>query len=294
MILGLIASTFFSLSVSAQKTSITTAELPANAQTFLKKHFPNETPSSIIKEKEVFSTEYKANEKAAFRSGLRYSIQNKFDNQYAASLGFRYLFPQDFELRLGAGRSYRTPNFDELYSELIFSGHFFVGNENLIPETSTSFDFGLKKKFSFESLQWQSQLAVNFLDVKDRIEMALHQTKGVVYAELNMETKVVEQNIRSGQQIYVKGADLIIKGTVGAGAEVIADGNIHIYGSLRGKAIAGAGGDSSKKIYCYNMQAELISIAGNYWLSESLQGEFWGKSACISLQDGQLVLAELF
>lgn len=109
-----------------------------------------------------------------------------------------------------------------------------------------------------------------------------------------MESKLVEQNIRSGQQIYVKGGDLIIKGTVGAGAEVIADGNIHIYGSLRGKAIAGAGGDSSKKIYCYNMQAELISIAGNYWLSESLQGEFWGKSTCISLQDGQLVLAELF
>jgi len=109
-----------------------------------------------------------------------------------------------------------------------------------------------------------------------------------------VENKLVEQNIRSGQQIYVKGGDLIIKGTVGAGAEVIADGNIHIYGSLRGKAIAGAGGDSSKKIYCYNMQAELISIAGNYWLSESLQGEFWGKSTCISLQDGQLVLAELF
>jgi septum site-determining protein MinC len=109
-----------------------------------------------------------------------------------------------------------------------------------------------------------------------------------------VENKLIEQNIRSGQQIYVKGGDLIVKGTVGAGAEVIADGNIHIYGSLRGKAIAGASGDSSKKIYCYNMQAELISIAGNYWLSESLQGDFWGKSTCISLQDGQLVLAELF
>lgn len=108
------------------------------------------------------------------------------------------------------------------------------------------------------------------------------------------ENRTIEQNIRSGQQIYVKGADLIIKGTVGAGAEVIADGNIHIYGSLRGKAIAGASGDSTKKIYCYNMQAELISIAGNYWLSESLQGEYWGKSTSISLQDGQLVLAELF
>lgn len=115
-----------------------------------------------------------------------------------------------------------------------------------------------------------------------------------VAAPTPIENKLIEQNIRSGQQIYVKGGDLIIKGTVGAGAEVIADGNIHIYGSLRGKAIAGASGDSSKKIYCYNMKAELISIAGNYWLSESLQGEFWDKSTCISLQDGQLVLAELF
>lgn len=59
IILGLIASSFFSFSVHAQKTSITTAELPAKAQTFLKKHFPNETPVSIIKEKEIFSSEYK-------------------------------------------------------------------------------------------------------------------------------------------------------------------------------------------------------------------------------------------
>lgn len=109
-----------------------------------------------------------------------------------------------------------------------------------------------------------------------------------------VENKTVEQNIRSGQQIYVKGGDLIIKGTVGAGAEVIADGNIHIYGALRGKAIAGASGDASKKIYCYNMQAELISIAGNYWLSDSLQGSHWGEPTSIGMVDGQLVLAELF
>lgn len=108
-----------------------------------------------------------------------------------------------------------------------------------------------------------------------------------------MDSKVVEQTVRSGQQIYAKGADLIIKGAVGAGAEVIADGNIHIYGSLRGKAIAGANGDTSKRIYCYNMQAELVSVAGNYWLSESLQGEFWGKPACIKLQDETLVISEL-
>jgi len=111
---------------------------------------------------------------------------------------------------------------------------------------------------------------------------------------ITTENKTLEQNIRSGQQIYVKGADLIIRGTVGAGAEVIADGNIHIYGALRGKAIAGASGDASKKIYCYNMQPELISIAGNYWLSDTLQGDYWGKPVCIGLQDGQLMLAELF
>ncbi|MCS4308617.1 septum site-determining protein MinC [Rheinheimera pacifica] len=108
-----------------------------------------------------------------------------------------------------------------------------------------------------------------------------------------MDSKIVEQTVRSGQQVYAKGTDLIVKGTVGAGAEVIADGNIHIYGTLRGKAIAGAGGDSTKRIFCYNLQAELVSIAGNYWLSDSLQGNFWGKPACIRLQDDQLVLAEL-
>ena len=108
-----------------------------------------------------------------------------------------------------------------------------------------------------------------------------------------MDARIVEQTVRSGQQIYAKGTDLIVRGTVGAGAEVIADGNIHIYGTLRGKAIAGAAGDSSKRIFCYNLQAELVSIAGNYWLSDSLQGEFWGKAASIKLHDDQLVLAEL-
>lgn len=123
---------------------------------------------------------------------------------------------------------------------------------------------------------------------------AARQTAVVTqHVAVPMDSKIIEQAVRSGQQIYAKGADLVVKGTVGAGAEVIADGNIHIYGTLRGKAIAGAAGDSSKRIFCYNLQAELVSIAGNYWLSESLQGTFWGKAATIKLQDDQLVLAEL-
>ncbi len=118
-------------------------------------------------------------------------------------------------------------------------------------------------------------------------------TSNAAPVTIAMDSKVVEQTVRSGQQIYAKGTDLIVKGAVGAGAEVIADGNIHIYGSLRGKAIAGASGDTSKRIYCYNLQAELVSIAGNYWLSDSLQGKFWGKSACIKMQDDSLVIFEL-
>ncbi|MCH8537113.1 MAG: septum site-determining protein MinC [Alkalimonas sp.] len=111
--------------------------------------------------------------------------------------------------------------------------------------------------------------------------------------EVPMQTKLVEQNIRSGQQIYAKGADLIICGAVGAGAEVIADGNIHIYGSLRGKAIAGAAGDSSKRIYCQNLQAELVSIAGHYWLSDSLQGDYWTKQCCIQMQGDSIAIRDL-
>ena len=132
-------------------------------------------------------------------------------------------------------------------------------------------------------------------DSKTAVTSSNTRQTAVVTSTVNvpMDSKIVEQTVRSGQQVYAKGTDLIVKGTVGAGAEVIADGNIHIYGTLRGKAIAGAGGDNTKRIFCYNLQAELVSIAGNYWLSDSLQGDFWGKPACIKLQDDQLVLAEL-
>lgn len=118
-------------------------------------------------------------------------------------------------------------------------------------------------------------------------------TPDVRVEEIPMQTKVVEQTIRSGQQIYAKGADLIICGAVGAGAEVIADGNIHIYGSLRGKAIAGAAGDNTKRIYCQNLQAELVSIAGHYWLSDSLQGDYWTKQCCIQMQGDSIAIRDL-
>ena len=83
-------------------------------------------------------------------------------------------------------------------------------------------------------------------------------------------TRVITQTVRSGKQIYAEGGDLLILASVSHGAEVIADGNIHVYGTLRGRAMAGAQGDSTARIFCTELDAELVSIAGHYKVNEEL------------------------
>ena len=104
--------------------------------------------------------------------------------------------------------------------------------------------------------------------------------------------KVHRGQIRSGQQVYAKDQNLVVIGSVSAGAEVIADGNIHVYGSLRGRAIAGAKGHHKAQIYCQNLEAELVSINGNYWLSESME-QHWGAPVYIHLNDTELTSSKL-
>lgn len=119
-------------------------------------------------------SEIKATERFSIRPGIRYSFQSMFENQYASSLGLRYLFDKGVELRGSMGKSFRTPTFQELYSKLIFDGHFFTGNENLIPETSTSYEMSIKKEtFHSSGFQLSNMLTGSFLDVNDRIDMAL-------------------------------------------------------------------------------------------------------------------------
>ncbi len=97
----------------------------------------------------------------------------------------------------------------------------------------------------------------------------------------------IDKPLRSGQQVYAKGRDLIVMGMVNAGAEVIADGHIHIYGTLRGKAIAGARGNTDAQIFAQVMEPELISIAGVYRTSENpLSQDVLGKPAQVCLQSG--------
>lgn len=97
---------------------------------------------------------------------------------------------------------------------------------------------------------------------------------------------VVRQPVRSGQQIYARGGDLVVLASVSAGAEVLADGHVHIYGALRGRALAGVQGDSSARIFCQSLEAELVSIAGSYRISENIPETGPGRPVQIYL-DGQ-------
>jgi len=101
------------------------------------------------------------------------------------------------------------------------------------------------------------------------------------------DAMVLDKPLRSGQQVYAKGRDLIVLAMVNPGAEVLADGHIHVYAPLRGKAIAGAKGFAGARIFAQNMDPELISIAGVYRTSENpLPSEVRGHAAQVSLQTG--------
>lgn len=105
--------------------------------------------------------------------------------------------------------------------------------------------------------------------------------------------KMITRPVRSGQQVYAEGADLIVLAQVSQGAEVLADGNIHVYGPLRGRALAGARGDTSARVFCQAMQAELISVAGNFLLSDSLQDNVRNRPAQAFLQGDVLSVMPL-
>ncbi|HEY8881027.1 MAG TPA: septum site-determining protein MinC [Roseateles sp.] len=107
-------------------------------------------------------------------------------------------------------------------------------------------------------------------------------------------TMVVDKPLRSGQQVYAKGGDLVVLAVVSHGAEVIADGSIHIYAPLRGKAIAGARGDTTARIYTQSLEAELLAIAGIYRTAENaLPADVAGKPAQVYLQGEKLLLQPL-
>ncbi len=124
---------------------------------------------------DVYSAlELEFNQRFSGRAGARYSVHNKFENQYAASGGLRYLFNHGIEARTSLGKSYRTPNFDELFTYLVDVNHDVQGNENILPEKSTSVDLNIKKSTTFTSgITMSNAVMATYLDVADKIGTAI-------------------------------------------------------------------------------------------------------------------------
>lgn len=109
----------------------------------------------------------------------------------------------------------------------------------------------------------------------------------------NTSSKVITQPVRSGQQIYARNCDLIVLAPVSPGAELIADGHIHIYGALRGRALAGVSGNQHAQIFCQSLEAELVSIAGHYWVNEDMQNSPNKQNVHVYLENERLQISAL-
>jgi septum site-determining protein MinC len=106
--------------------------------------------------------------------------------------------------------------------------------------------------------------------------------------ELQRTTLIVTEPVRSGRQVYAQGGDLVVLGPVSPGAELLADGNIHVYNALRGRALAGVGGDRHARVFAQSLQAELVSVAGYYRISDDVEPAMRGKAAQVWL-DGEYI-----
>ncbi|MGK9450065.1 septum site-determining protein MinC [Acidithiobacillus caldus] len=111
----------------------------------------------------------------------------------------------------------------------------------------------------------------------------------------NMATppsRILDQPVRSGQRVYARHTGLVCLGVVNAGAEVLADGHLHVYGALRGRAMAGVSGASEARIFCHSLEAELVAIAGIYSTLDS-QHPQWGRPSQVYLDNDALHIIPL-
>jgi len=101
-------------------------------------------------------------------------------------------------------------------------------------------------------------------------------------------TKLVTKPVRSGQRVYARGGDLVVLAQVSSGAEIMADGHIHVYAALRGRALAGLKGNQEARIFCQDLQAELVSVAGHYRISENIDARLRGRPMQVYLEERTL------
>lgn len=104
---------------------------------------------------------------------------------------------------------------------------------------------------------------------------------------------VIERPVRSGQQVYFPDGDVVVLQHTSAGSEVLAGGSVHVYGSLRGRVLAGIQGDASARIFCQKLEAELVAIAGNYRLLDDIETDLKGRPAMVWLEGEKLRISPM-
>ncbi|VFP88368.1 Septum site-determining protein MinC [Buchnera aphidicola (Cinara piceae)] len=149
-------------------------------------------------------------------------------------------------------------------------------------------------KSGFLILSTQKKLKSKICTNQNFVNIEKEKSINTSFYNLNdQKNYVFNQLIRSGQRVYLPNTDLIITNNVSAGAELISDGHVHIYGMMRGRVLAGASGDITRKIFCTHLFAELISIAGEYLTIEQIPLKYLGKSVEISLINHILCIKNL-
>jgi septum site-determining protein MinC len=105
--------------------------------------------------------------------------------------------------------------------------------------------------------------------------------------------RLLTQPVRSGRQVYAHGGDLVVMSSISPGAELLADGHIHVYGALRGRALAGVSGDTTARIFCRSLEAELVSVAGFWRVRENIPETLIGKPAQVFLEGDRIAIEPL-
>lgn len=160
-----------------------------------------------------------------------------------------------------------------LHSKIVAAGFAYISEST----TQSSHDIKPKKETT------PPQKMMGPISQETAIEMAQDD---------NHQFKLITRPVRSGQQVYSSG-DLVIIAPVSPGAELLAEGNIHIYDRMRGRALAGINGDTSARVFCKQLEAELVSIAGEYQVFEHTNYPHMSKPTQIYLDDGKLIAEPL-
>lgn len=105
--------------------------------------------------------------------------------------------------------------------------------------------------------------------------------------------RVVQRPVRSGQQIYCPDGDIVVMQQTSAGSELLAGGSVHVYGALRGRVLAGVQGDKTARIFCQQLEAELLSIAGRYRLLDDIEEDLKGQAVMVYLEGEKLKIAPI-